>query len=368
VFAPALTTMAMPLTLWVSKNDCQGGCVVCPYPPTIDTVEQLEEILSRPLPSLVEFVRSLPGDILVIGAGGKVGPSLTRMAKRAVEAAGVRKRVVAVDKADLSALESYGIETIQCDLLDPQAVERLPRCENVYYLVGRKFGSDGQEHLTWAINVMVAHNVARVFTGSRIAAFSTGCVYPVVPLTTAGCTEAMPPDPVGEYAMSCLGRERMFDYFSHAAGERVVQCRLNYAIELRYGVLVDIATRVWDGEPVDVTTGFANGIWQGDACNQILQAIGLASSPQTVLNITGPEIFSVREAAEWFGQAFGKPAIIQGQENGRGYLNNARRANALFGNPSVPLGRMMEWIAHWIRRGGERLGKPTHFETQNGKY
>ena len=338
------------------------------YPKTIDSVEQLDEILSRPLPSLVEFFKTLDGDILVIGAGGKVGPTLTRMAKRAVEAAGVRKRIIAVDKADLSFLKPYGIETIQCDLLDPAAVDRLPRCENVYYLVGRKFGSDGQEHLTWAINVMVAHNVARAFTKSRIAAFSTGCVYPVVPLATAGCTEETPPDPVGEYAMSCLGRERMFDYFSHAAGERVVQCRLNYAIELRYGVLVDIATKVWNGEPVDVTTGYANGIWQGDACNQILQAISLASSPQTVLNITGPEIFSVRETAEWFGRAFGKTAIIQGQENGRGYLNNARKANRLSGNPTVPIGLLMEWIAHWIRKGGELLGKPTHFETQNGKY
>lgn len=339
-----------------------------PYPKTIDTVAQLDEVLSRPQPALVNFMKHLDGDILVIGAGGKVGPTLTLMAKRAVEEAGVKKRVIAVDKADLSALTPHGIETINCDLLDLEAVKKLPPVPNIYYLVGRKFGSDGQEHLTWAINVMVAHNVAQVFTKSRIAAFSTGCVYPVVDLSTGGSTEEMRVDPVGEYTMSCLGRERMFDFYSRAAGERVVQCRLNYALELRYGVLVDIATKVWEGQPVDVTTGYANGIWQGDACNQILQSISIAASPMVALNITGPETFAIREVAQAFGRMFGKTAIIEGTENGRGYLNNARKANALFGNPSVPLGLVMEWVAHWIAKGGSTLGKPTHFETQNGKY
>ena len=338
------------------------------YPKTIDTVDQLDEVLSRPQAALVDFLKSLSGDIMVIGAGGKVGPTLTVMAKRAVEAAGVKKQVIAVDKADLSALKPHGIETITCDLLDLEAVKRLPKTENVVYLVGRKFGSDGQEHLTWAINVMVAHNVAQTFTKSRIAAFSTGCVYPVVDLATGGSVETDRPDPIGEYTMSCLGRERMFDFYSQTAGERVVQCRLNYAIELRYGVLVDIATKVWQGQPVDVTTGYANGIWQGDACNQIIQCLGLASSPGCAINITGPETFCIREVAAAFGAMFGKPALIEGTENGRGYLNNARKANGLFGNPSVPLGLLMTWIAHWIQKGGDLLGKPTHFETQNGKY
>ncbi len=339
-----------------------------PYPKTIDTVEQLDEVLTRPQPALVDFMKTLTGDIMVIGAGGKVGPTLTLMAKRAVDEAGVKKRVIAVDKADLSALKAQGVETINCDLLDLEAVKRLPKVENIYYLVGRKFGSDGQEHLTWAINVMVAHNVAQTFTKSRIAAFSTGCVYPVVELTTGGSTEEMRVDPVGEYTMSCLGRERMFDFYAQTAGERVVQCRLNYALELRYGVLVDIATKVWEGQPVDVTTGYANGIWQGDACSQILQAIGLAAAPTALLNVTGPETFAIREVAQTFGRLFGKPAIIEGTENGRGYLNNARKANGLFGNPSVPLGLAMTWVAHWISKGGATMGKPTHFETQNGKY
>ncbi len=338
------------------------------YPACIDSVEQLDEVLTRPLPALVDFMKKLDGDIMVIGASGKVGPTLTVMAKRAVDAAGVKKRVIGVARSDLSALKARGIETINCDLLDPEAIQKLPRVENIYYLVGRKFGSTGQEHLTWATNVMAAHTVARTFTKSRIAAFSTGCVYPVVDLGTGGATEEMRPDPVGEYAMSCLGRERMFDYYAATEGERVVQVRLNYAIELRYGVLVDIATRVWKGEPIDVTTGYANGIWQGDACNQILQSLGLAASPSAAINITGPEIFSVREVAQTFGKMLGKAVLIEGTENGRGYLNNARKANRLYGNPSVPLGLLMEWIAHWVRQGGPTSGKPTHFETQNGQY
>ncbi len=338
------------------------------YPKTIDTVEQLDEVLSRPQSGLVNFIKNLSGDLMIIGAGGKVGPTLAVMAKRAVDEAGVKKQVIAVDKADLSALKAKGVQTINCDLLDLEAVRRLPKVENIVYLVGRKFGSDGQEHLTWAINVMVAHNVAQTFTQSRIAAFSTGCVYPVVDLSTGGSVEEDRPDPIGEYTMSCLGRERMFDFYSHTAGLRSVQCRLNYAIELRYGVLVDIATKVWQGQPVDVTTGYANGIWQGDACNQIIQCLGLASSPGCAINITGPETFCIREVAKAFGTMFGKPAIIEGTENGRGYLNNARKANGLFGNPSVPLGLLMTWVAHWLQKGGELLGKPTHFETQNGKY
>jgi nucleoside-diphosphate-sugar epimerase len=341
---------------------------VSPYPATIDTVEQLDEILTRPLPPLVDLMKEITGDIMVIGASGKMGPTLAVMAKRAVDAAGVKKRVIGVARSDLSALKAQGVETINCDLLDPASIQKLPAVENIYYLVGRKFGSSGQEHLTWATNVMAAHNVARSFTQSRIAAFSTGCVYPIVELGTGGATEEVRPDPVGEYAMSCLGRERMFDHFAETAGERVVHVRLNYAIEMRYGVLVDIATKVWHGQPVDVTTGYANGIWQGDAVNQILQSIRLASAPACAINITGPEIFSVREVAQTFGRLFGKTAVIEGVENGRGYLNNARKANSLFGNPTVPLGLLMTWVAHWVRKGGATLGKATHFETQNGQY
>lgn len=337
-------------------------------PKLINTVPELEEILSRPSDSLVECMKRLSGDIMILGAGGKVGPSLALTAKRAIAEAGVAKKVYAVDLMPLPALKAQGIETIACDMMDQAAVERLPKVENIVYMVGRKFGSTGSESLTWAINVMVPYLVARTFTGSRIAAFSTGCVYPVVHINSGGSVETDPANPIGEYAQSCLGRERMFDFFSEKKGERVVHVRLNYAVELRYGVLVDVATKVFTGEAVDVTTGFANGIWQGDACNQVLQSLELATSPASILNVTGPEIFAIREVAHTFGKLFGKEAIVTGQENGYGYLNNARKANALFGNPTVPLGRMIEWIANWIRVGGENIGKPTHFETQNGKY
>lgn len=338
------------------------------WPAVINTVEELEEILSRPSEATIDCVRRLSGDVMILGAGGKVGPTVAMMVQRAVRAAGVNKKVIAVDVAPLEALKANGLTTLTCDLLDLNAVGKLPQVENIIYMVGRKFGSTGQESMTWAINVMVSYHVARTFTTSRIAAFSTGCVYPVMDIRTCGATEDIPPDPIGEYAMSCLGRERMFDYFADSKGERVVHIRLNYALELRYGVLYDVASRVWNGEPVDVTTGFANGIWQGDASNQVIQSLELASSPAKILNVTGPETFSIRAAALTFGKLLGKPVSFTGEENGRGYLSNAMQANTRFGNPSVPVGRVIEWIAHWVKQGGKSLGKATHFETQNGKY
>ena len=337
-------------------------------PEAIDSAEELDEVLSRPTPALVESMRRLSGDIMILGAGGKVGPNMARLAQRAIADAGIEKKVVAVDVMPLTALQGQGIETIACDLLDLDAVSKLPKVENIVFMVGHKFGSTGKESLTWAINVMVPYHIARSFTKSRIAAFSTGCVYPVMDIKTGGATEATPAEPVGEYAMSCLGRERMFGYFADNKGERVVLVRLNYAVELRYGVLYDIASRVWNGDEVDVTTGFANVIWQGDACNQVLQSLELAAAPARILNVAGPETFAIRVAAQTFGRLLGKPVKIAGVENGLGYLNNAQQANELFGNPTVPLGRILTWIAHWIKTGGTSLGKPTHFETQNGKY
>ena len=337
-------------------------------PKTINSVEELDELLSRPSESLIAFMKRLSGDIMILGAGGKVGPTMALTAKRAVDAAGVKKKIIAVDLLPLPALKAKGIETISCNMLDLDAVSKLPQVENIIYMVGRKFGSTGSESMTWAINVIVPYHVARTFTKSRIAAFSTGCVYPVMDIKTGGATEATPAEPIGEYAQSSLGRERMFDYFSDTQKERVVQVRLNYAVELRYGVLYDIASKVWAGEPVDVTTGYANVIWQGDACNQIIQSLELASSPAHILNVTGPETFAIREVANTFGKLLGKTAIISGQENGLGYLNNSRQANQLFGNPTVPLGQVIEWIAQWVKKGGANLGKATHFETQNGKY
>jgi hypothetical protein len=337
-------------------------------PAKIESVKELEEFLSRPSPSLIEYMKRLKGDIMIIGAGGKIGPTMTIMAKRAVDEAKIKKEVFAVDVQPLEKLKQAGIKTIQCNMLDWKEVDKLPKAENIIFMVGRKFGSSGSEWLTWATNVMIPHNVADVFRDSRIAVFSTGCVYPVVDVYTGGSTEADAANPIGEYAMSCLGRERMFDYYAAEKGEKVVQIRLNYALELRYGVLVDIATKVLKEEAVDVTTGFMNGIWQGDCCDQVLRSFDFAASPSTVLNVTGPEILSVRWIANRFGQLLGKEAKITGTENGKGYLNNAAKANSIFGNPSVPIGKIIEWIADWVQKGGQTSGKPTHFETQNGKY
>jgi len=337
-------------------------------PETVETVEQLDDLLSRPSDALVQFIAGLDGDLCILGAGGKIGPTLTRMACRAVEAAGAGKRIYAVDVAPLPDLADAGAETVACDLLDPAAVKALPRCDNVVYLAGRKFGSSGGEHLTWAINVAAAHNVAHAFADSRVVAFSTGCVYPVVHVETGGATERTPPEPIGEYSMSCLGRERMFDHYSHTCGLRVLQFRLNYAVELRYGVLVDVAAKVNASDPVDVTTGYANVLWQGDVCDRAIRCLALADSPPRLLNVTGPETISIRESAEQFARLLGKEVTFTGEENGLGYLSNAAEANALFGPPSVPVGRIIRWTADWIRRGGESLGKPTHFETQDGRY
>jgi len=337
-------------------------------PDKFESVSQLEEFMSSPSELLVEYFKGLEGDILIIGAGGKIGPTMAMMARRAADKAGVQKEVYAVDVQPLKVLEGKGIATLQSDLLDRKAVAQLPQVDNIVYMAGRKFGSSGSEWLTWATNVMVPHNVAEVCTNSKIAVFSTGCVYPVVDVNTGGSVETDAPCPIGEYAMSCLGRERVFDFYAAEKGTKVVQVRLNYALELRYGVLVDIATKVYNDEPVDVTTGFMNGIWQGDCCDQVLRSFEYAASPSSILNVTGPELLSVRWVANRFGQLFGKQAKIAGQENGKAYLNNASKANSLFGNPSAPIGKIIEWIADWIQRGGENIGKPTHFETQDGKY
>ncbi|MCK5806703.1 MAG: NAD-dependent epimerase/dehydratase family protein, partial [Lentisphaeria bacterium] len=327
-------------------------------PNQISSVEALDELLSRPSEGLIASMKELDGDIMIVGGGGKIGPTMVRMAKRAVDAAGVDKKVMAVDLFELPQLEAMGVETFQCDMMDQAAVDQLPDVKNVVYMVGRKFGSTGSESVTWAVNCIVAYHAARKFQGSRIAAFSTGCVYPVMDIRTGGATEQTTPAPVGEYAMSCLGRERMFDVFADQGKADVIHIRLNYAVECRYGVLFDVATQVWNGEPVDVTTGYANVIWQGDACSQVLESLSQASNPATILNVTGPEMFSIRQAAISFGEFMGKEATFCGEENGMGYLNNASKANGLFGNPSVPLLKIIEWTANWVMSGGENLGKP----------
>jgi len=340
--------------------------------PAIETEEQLEELLSQPPPELVADLGRLDGDIIVLGAGGKMGPSLAWMACRASNVAGLRRHVIAVARFSTGGLEawlrSHDVETVRCDLLDEDAVAALPEAPNVIFMAGMKFGSTGQESLTWAMNTHLPALVARKFRRSRIVAFSTGNVYGLTPVDGGGSVETDVPRPVGEYAMSCLGRERIFEHFSRAFGTPVVLLRLNYANELRYGVLVDVARRVLAGEPVDVTMGHLNAIWQADANAMALRALAHASSPPLVLNVTGPDVLSVRQVATEAGRLMGRSVAFAGAEQADALLSNARLAVRLFGQPRVSAEQNLHWIADWVSRGGRSLGKPTHFEVRDGRF
>jgi len=332
-------------------------------------VEALEEFMTRPTPELVADLAAVPGDILVLGAGGKMGPTLCRMAKRAAPA----KRIVAVARFSepglRDRLEGRGVETITCDLLDEEAVARLPRLENVVYMAGRKFGSVGAEALTWAMNVLVPGRVASVFRESRIVAFSTACVYPYMPVTAGGAVEETPAEPpVGDYAWSCVGRERAFRYGSERWGTPGRLIRLCYAIDMRYGVLHDIASKVRAGEPVDLAMGHVNVIWQGDANAMALRSLRHVTTPTSPLNVTGPETLAVRRLALEFATLFGCEARFRSEEAGSAWLCDASRAFAMFGYPRVPLQHLLRWQADWLARGLPSLGKPTRFEVRDGHF
>jgi len=345
---------------------------VIDFPERIETEEQLDEMLSRPSAEVVGLMRRLEGDVAILGIAGKMGVTLGMLAVRATREAGVSRRVIGVarfsDPDSRAKLDAAGVETIACDLLDPEAVGRLPRAENVVFMAGRKFGTGGSEPLTWAANAIIPANVCRSFRESRIVAFSTGCVYPFVSAETGGSTEDSQPDPVGEYSQSCLARERVFQYYSIADGTPVCLFRLYYAIDLRYGVLHDIARKVWAGEPVDVTMGYFNMIWQGDANAMALRCLELCESPAAAINVTGPWVLRTRDTAQQFGRLMGRNVKITGCESSTVYLANASKAQELFGRPSVPVDRMMEWTAQWVMAGGRSLGKPTHFEVTDGRF
>jgi len=341
-------------------------------PEMVGNEQELDELLSVPTAPLVEMMKRLDGDIMVLGIGGKMGPTVGRMAHRAIQQAGVGKRVIGVSRFSNSAareqLERAGIETRSCDLLDPEATGALPDVKNIIFMVGRKFGTSAQQELTWASNALVPGYVAHRFRQSRIVAFSTGCVYPLVAASTGGCTEETSPDPVGEYSQSCLARERIFDYYSKTFGTSVLHLRLNYAIDLRYGVIHDIARKILQDEVIDLTVGHFNAIWQGDAANVSLLALEHCNSPPDLLNVTGAEILSVQGVAEQLGRIMQRQVRFVGDPGSAAYLSNPSKAVSRFGQPPTPLSAMVRWTAHWLMNGGKSLDKPTHFEVTSGKY
>jgi nucleoside-diphosphate-sugar epimerase len=337
-------------------------------PDRFEDVGRLEEVMSRPSDALVADLRGVPGDIMVLGVGGKMGPTLARMARRAAP----ERRVIGVARFSQAGLReeltAQGIECIEADLLSRDALAALPDAPNIVFMAGRKFGSTGSEWLTWAMNAFVPALVAERFAKSRIVAFSTACVYPFASTAGEGATEDMPPTaPSGEYANSCVARERMFEHFSHAHGTPGRLLRLSYAIDMRYGVLHDVAQKVLHRQAIDLAMGHANIIWQGEANDWALRALAHCETPMAPLNLSGPKI-SIRAVAQALGQRLGIEPVLRGQEAETAWLVDCTKAFALFGPPQVTLDRMLGWTADWVQRGGSSLGKPTHYEARDGKY
>ena len=333
------------------------------------TEAELEDLLSTPRPETEAALTACPGDIVILGAGGKMGPSLARMAARATRGA---RRVIAVSRWSSDAAEkklnSAGVETIRADLLDRNAVAKLPDAPNVIYMAGQKFGTTGAPAMTWAMNTIVPTHCAERYRDARIVAFSTGNVYPLTPVSSRGAKEDDPLGPVGEYAASCVGRERVFEFYSERYGTKFSIIRLNYAIDLRYGVLIDIATHVKREVALPVDMGYVNVIWQGDANRVALESLPLASSPPYLLNVTGGEHLAVRQIAEWFGRRFGTKPVLTGKERTDALLSDTSRMRSSFAAPEISAEQMYEWVADWLEGGRPLLDKPTHFEARDGKF
>ena len=337
-------------------------------PKTIADLAALDELLCRPSRALVEDLKEVDGDIMVLGVAGKMGPTLAALAK----AAAPERRIIGVARfSDASVkdwLHARGVETIRCDLLAEAALNALPKSPNIIFMAGRKFGAEGDLPLTWAMNAHVPAIVAQAFRHSRIVAFSTGCVYPFVPVDGKGSDESMAPNPPGEYAQSCVGRERMFEYFSKKFTTPGRLFRLNYAIDMRYGVLYDIASKVWQGQPIDVNLGHVNFIWQGDASSQALRCLAHCEMPTSPINVSGPEILAVRDLAAKFGALFGREPVIVGKEEPTAWLTNTSQAIKLFGLPIVDTAQLIAWTTDWVARAMPSLGKPTKYEVRDGRY
>lgn len=335
-------------------------------------LKKLEDKFSQPGTDLVTDLRDLEGDIMILGVGGKMGPGLAVLAKKALQKAGKKNRVTGVSRFSdpklQGRLEQEGVRTIQADLLDDSQLNALPETQHIIFMAGTKFGTTGNEPFTWAMNTYLPGRVAERFRNSRIVVFSSGNTYPFVPVLSGGATEEVPPAPVGEYAQSCLGRERIFGHFSKKYQTPLLIFRLNYAVDFRYGVLLEIARSVLEEREIDLATGHVNMIWQGDANEYALRALKLCDVPPRILNITGPETVSVRWAAEAFGKLFDKKPLFVNQEQPEALLNNASQAHQLFGYPKVPLKKMMDILAVWLTEGGEVINKPTHFQERKGAY
>lgn len=336
------------------------------------TIAELEDFMSAPSEELVRDIQQLDGDIMILGVSGKMGPTLAKMTKRAVNRAGLSKRVIGVarfsDERLIENLEEAGIETIKADLLKEEELKSLPEVKNIIYMAGNKFGTVGNEHYTWAMNAYLPGRVAEKFKDSRIVAFSTGNVYPFTNVLSNGCTEDVLPNPVGEYAQSCLGRERVLTYFSYKHQTPMVLFRLNYAIDLRYGVLLEIAKQVFLGKPVDLTMGNVNVIWQGDANEYAIRSLLHTNHPPTILNVTGPETLSIRWVAKEFGKRMKKEPLFENLESPTALLNNSSNAHKLFGYPKVPIQQMIDMISEWVMNDGHTLNKPTHFQEREGAF
>ena len=337
-------------------------------PDTIADIAELDDLLCRPSQALIDDLRKVDGDILILGVAGKMGPTLAGLAKAAIP----ERRVIGVARFSEPGvkawLEARGIEALGCDLLDEAAIKALPKLPNVIFMAGRKFGAEGDLSLTWAMNAHVPALVAQAFSRSRIVAFSTGCVYPFVPVDGKGASETLAPDPPGEYAQSCVGRERMFEYFSRQFKTPGRLFRLNYAIDMSYGVLHDIATKVLQGQPIDVSLGHVNFIWQGDASAQALRCLVHCDTPTSPINVSGREILRVRDLAAKFGARFGREPVIVGTEEPTAWLTDTSLAAKLFGPPIVDTEQLIAWTADWVARAMPSLGKPTKYEVRDGRY
>jgi nucleoside-diphosphate-sugar epimerase len=336
------------------------------------TREELESKMTEPSDHLIQTMAQLDGDMIILGVGGKMGPSLAKLAKNAIRKSGVHKRIIGVSRFSSgplrSSLEGDGIETIAADLLEDRELQQLPEVKNVIFMAGHKFGSVGKEPYTWGMNAYLPGRVAEKFRHSRIVSYSTGNVYPLTPLYRGGATEDTKASPIGEYAQSCLGRERVFSYFSAKRNIPMLHFRLNYAIDMRYGVLLEVAKAVCEQRPIDLAMGHVNVIWQGDANDMAIRSLTLCATPPRVLNVTGPETVSVRWLAEQFANAFGVEPVFVNQEQETALLSNATSAHQLFGYPRVTLRQMMDWTVEWLKAGGETWGKPTRFQERKGDF